>query len=87
MSFRNITPFSGGMPTFCVYLPGNRPSIQLLHRRFNPVQCVSTLQPMGTCILELPSLPHVFLDLADFLLVHCHETTVRGWTQLEPSLD
>ena len=75
VSFHNITPFSGGTPTFHMrtLLSRCRPTIQLLCRCFYPIQCVSPFQPLSTCVFELSRLPHVLLDLANLLLIHKEE--------------
>ena len=72
MSFRDITPFSGGMPTFRkshISMTYPRPVTQVHQCLFDPVQCVSTFQPTPTCVFELASFPHVYFNLAYFFLV------------------
>ena len=74
-SFRNTTPFSGGMPTFRArtLLLGYCPVIQLLCCCFDPIQCVSSFQPVCTSVLELPCLPHALFNLVDLFLVDKEE--------------
>ena len=72
MSFRNITPFSDGTPTFLmpsVSMMYPRPVIQVHQCLFNPVQCVSSFQSMPTGVFELASLPQTFFDFAYFFLI------------------
>ena len=73
MSFHNITPFSGGMPTFCAYLSGHCPAIQFFHCCFDPIQRVSSFQPTGTSVSELSSLPHALFNFADLFLIYKEE--------------
>ena len=45
------------------------PVIQLFRCCFYPIQCVSSFQPLSTCILELPRLPHAFFNFANLFLI------------------
>ena len=73
MLFCDITPFSGGTPTFHALLSGYCSAVQFFCCCFDPIQRVSSFQPTSTSVLELPSLPHAYFNFVDLLLINEEE--------------